>query len=147
MKARAATAGKTDTQPKDAARREQQTGSFMSRRAKLFVLATSAALIATQASAADTKCVGASCATAPTEAQLRAQSPSTRGEGQALRHRHFRHLHNGYVVGAPVAFAPMAVASPPYVYGGYGYYGYGAYVGRPVYLFAPNAKIIKLDRD
>jgi hypothetical protein len=41
----------------------------------------------------------------------------------------------------------MAVASPPYVYGGYGYYGYGAYVGRPVYLFAPNAKIIKLDRD
>src|SRR5690349_5176460 len=105
----------------------------MSRRAILFVLATSAALIATQASAADTKCVGASCATAPTEAQLRAQSPSARGEAPALYRGNFRHLppyHDGYVVGAPVAFAP--VASPAYVYGGYGYYGYGAYVGRPV---------------
>src|SRR5690349_20037548 len=107
----------------------------MSRRATLFGLATSAALIAAQASAADTKCVGANCATAPTVGQLRAQSPSERGEGLTLRRGHFRHLspyHDGYVVGAPVAFAP--VASPPYVYGGYGYYGYGAYVGRPVYL-------------
>jgi hypothetical protein len=117
----------------------------MSRRVTLFLLATSAALTATPASAADTKCVGASCATAPTEAQLRAQSSSARGEGPALGRGRFRHLppyHDGYVVGAPVAFAPMAVASPPYLYG-----GYGAYVGRPVYLFAPNAKIIKLERD
>ena len=112
----------------------------MSRSATLFMLATSAALIATQAAAADPTCVGAGCATAPTEAQLRSQSPSS-------RRGHFRHVHNGYVGGAPVAFAPVAVANPAYLYGGYGAYGYAAYVGRPVYLFAPNAKIITLDRD
>ena len=110
----------------------------MSRRASLFLLATSAALIATQASAAETKCTGASCANAPTEAQLRSQ-----------RHGHVRHLppyQNGYVVGLPVGTGPFVVAGAPFAYGGY--YGYGAYeFGRPVYLFAPNAKIITLDRD
>ena len=29
----------------------------------------------------------------------------------------------------------------------YGTYGYGAYVGRPVYMFAPSAKIISIDSD
>jgi hypothetical protein len=114
----------------------------MSRRASLFVLATSAALIATQASAADPKCTGSSCANAPTEAQLRSQPPS-------MRHGHFRHVppyRNGYVVGLPVGAAPFVVAGAPFAYGGY--YGYGAYeFGRPVYLFAPNAKIIHVDRD
>ena len=38
---------------------------------------------------------------------------------------------------------------PNYNYGyRFPYYGYGGYaVGRPVYLFAPSAKIITLDRD
>lgn len=141
----------------------------MSRRVTLFVLAASAALIATHASAADPKCVGASCATAPTEGQLRAQSErlggrrakseerraaETSGHGDEAgwrRHGHFRYIspyEYGYVVGVPVGPGPVVVASPPFGYGGYGYYGYGGYaVGRPVYLFAPSAKIITLDRD
>ncbi len=117
----------------------------MSRRALLFVLATSAAVIATQASAADPKCVGASCANAPTEAQLRSQPP-------AMRHGHFRHVpadQDGYVVGIPFGPGPIVVAGSPfaYGYGGYGYYGYAGSLGRPVWLFAPNAKIIRLERD
>jgi hypothetical protein len=90
--------------------------------------------------------------------------------------RHFRHLRpyqNGYVVGVPVGFGPVVIANPAFTYGGYSYggyrhtsypfdgypyggYSYGGYdshlgyggsLERPIYLFAPNAKIIRLDRE
>lgn len=44
---------------------------------------------------------------------------------------------NGYVVGVPVVTGSVVVAAPTVIYGGQ--------VGRPVYLFAPSAKIITID--
>ena len=144
----------------------------MSRRVMLFALATSAVLIVTQASA-DPKCVGDKCAAAQTEGQLRSPRPPARGEKATLRrtspeeralaetsglgdetgwrshHGHFRHIsphQYGYVVGVPVGPGPVVLAGPPFNYGGYYGYGGGYYIGRPVYLFAPSAKIISLDR-
>jgi hypothetical protein len=125
----------------------------MSRRVTVFMLAASTALIATQAWAAP-KCVGESCAATPSEAQLRSQRSSARHEKRAasserlfaeasgLADERWRSHHgygrNGYVVGLPVTTGSVVVAPPAFVYGGY--------LGRPVYLFAPNAKIITLDR-
>ena len=44
---------------------------------------------------------------------------------------------NGYVVGVPAVTGTVVVAAPTVIYGGH--------VGRPVYLFAPSAKIITVD--
>lgn len=45
----------------------------------------------------------------------------------------------GPVVGYPFAAAPVLLGVPPVIYGGYAV--------RPVYLVAPSAKIIHVDRD
>jgi hypothetical protein len=137
----------------------------MSRRVTFLALAVSAALIATQASAAP-DCSGDACNTKPARSGWFGRSEKTlpreaaptlveaplaadgRGPGYEMNGRTRRaygpydpadeYGYDGYVVGFPYAVGPIGFVGPNLFYGGY--------LGRPVYLFAPNAKIIRLDR-
>jgi len=53
------------------------------------------------------------------------------------RHHGYGYGGNGYVVGLPIPSEAAVVAAPGFIY--------GSYFGRPVYLFAPSAKIITLE--
>jgi hypothetical protein len=143
----------------------------MSRRVTLLVLAASVALIANQASAAP-DCYGDACKPTPARSfwpmgraektMPREAAPTlvegaraTDGQGTAYEmNGRTRRAYGpyapldgdvdaygdeyGYVVGFPFALAPYGFVGPGLFYGGY--------LGRPVYLFAPNAKVIRLDR-